>query len=89
MSVKFSTWRQILPAALIGASAYLASGVATAADTAAAGAPLEEVVITGSRIPVPANITATSPMTVVSSQAIEQSGKTDIIDVLNLSLIHI
>jgi len=83
MSVKFSTWRQILPAALIGASAYLASGVATAADTAAAGAPLEEVVITGSRIPVPANITATSPMTVVSSQAIEQSGKTDIIDVLN------
>ena len=44
---------------------------------------LEEVVVTGSRIPVPANISATSPTTVVSSQEIQLQGHTDITDVIN------
>ncbi len=65
---------------------------ALAADTAGAAspgqppdesAPLQEVIITGSRIPVPANITATSPITVVSNQDIELQGHTDISDVIN------
>src|ERR1700744_2500471 len=45
--------------------------------------PLPEVVVTGSRIPVPANITATSPMTIVTERDILLSGHTDIVDVLN------
>jgi iron complex outermembrane recepter protein len=55
-----------------------------AAPAAEATAPLQEVVVTGSRIPVPANITATSPTTVVSSQDIRLQGSTDITDLMNL-----
>jgi iron complex outermembrane recepter protein len=49
----------------------------------APAAELEEVVVTGSRIPVPANVTATSPLQVVTSQDLTLSGKTDITDLLN------
>jgi iron complex outermembrane recepter protein len=44
---------------------------------------LAEVVVTGSRIPVPANISATSPTTIVSNQEIQLQGHTDITDVIN------
>src|SRR4029077_12854549 len=44
---------------------------------------IEEVVVTGSRIPVPANISATSPTTIVSSQDIRLQGTTDITDLMN------
>jgi iron complex outermembrane receptor protein len=44
---------------------------------------LEEVIVTGSRIPVPANISATSPTIIVSSQEIQFQGHTDITDVIN------
>jgi iron complex outermembrane recepter protein len=44
---------------------------------------LQEVVVTGSRIPVPANISATSPTTVVTNQEIQLQGHTDITDVIN------
>jgi iron complex outermembrane receptor protein len=57
---------------------------ATVPAPAAVQAPvLEEVVVTGSRIPVPANISATSPTTVISSQEIQLQGHTDITDVIN------
>jgi iron complex outermembrane receptor protein len=46
-------------------------------------APIQEVVVTGSRIPVPANISATSPTTTVSTQDIHLQGQTDTIEVLN------
>ena len=46
-------------------------------------AALAEIVVTGSRIPVPANITATSPMQVVTAQDIALAGQTDAIDILN------
>ncbi len=46
--------------------------------------PLEEVVVTGSRIPVPVNVSSTSPLAVVTSQDIKLSGQTDISDLLNL-----
>jgi iron complex outermembrane recepter protein len=45
--------------------------------------PLEEIVVTGSRIPVPANITATSPIQIVTSEEIALAGQTDAIDILN------
>jgi iron complex outermembrane receptor protein len=53
------------------------------ATTAEPVPTLQEVVVTGSRIPVPANIAATSPTAVVSSQEIQLQGHTDITDVIN------
>jgi len=44
--------------------------------------PAPEVMVTGSRIPVPANITATSPIQIVTAQEILLSGHTDTVDVL-------
>ena len=43
-------------------------------------AALAEIVVTGSRIPVPANITATSPIQVVTAQDIALAGQTDAIE---------
>lgn len=66
----------------VGAQAFAAD----AAGPASAPVPtpvLEEVVVTGSRIPVPANISATSPTTVVSSEEVRLQGHTDITDVIN------
>ena len=64
-----------------------ASMPATAQQAPAATAEpepvLQEVVVTGSRIPVPANISATSPTTIVSSQEIQLEGHTDITDLIN------
>jgi iron complex outermembrane receptor protein len=53
------------------------------ATTAAPEGALQEVIVTGSRIPVPANITATSPITVVTGEDIKLSGYSDTIDMLN------
>src|SRR5882724_821626 len=44
--------------------------------------PIEEVIVTGSRIPQP-NLTSTSPTQVITSQEIRQQGYTDAIDLLN------
>jgi hypothetical protein len=44
---------------------------------------LAEIVVSGSRIPVPANITATSPIQVVTAQDIALAGQTDVVDILN------
>jgi outer membrane cobalamin receptor len=43
---------------------------------------LEEVVVTGSRIAAP-NEVSTSPILAISSQSIKVSGKTDITDLIN------
>jgi outer membrane receptor protein involved in Fe transport len=56
---------------------------APVADASATPAPLQEVVVTGSRIKVPANITATSPISVLSSEEIQLQGRTDMTDILN------
>ncbi len=44
--------------------------------------PPPEVLVTGSRIPVPPNITATSPLTVITAQDIALSGHVDSADVI-------
>ena len=44
---------------------------------------LQEVIVTGSRIKVPANISATSPLTVVNRDEIQQQGHTDVTDFIN------
>jgi outer membrane receptor protein involved in Fe transport len=46
--------------------------------------PVPEVLVTGSRIPVPANITATGPLVVVSAHDILLSGYTDTADVISV-----
>ena len=66
----------------LGLTAAVAQQAAAPADQTAA--PIQEVVVTGSRIPVPANITATSPISVVTSQDIALSGQTDTTDIMNL-----
>ncbi|MGH2844153.1 MAG: TonB-dependent receptor plug domain-containing protein, partial [Solirubrobacteraceae bacterium] len=58
----------------------------TAVPSSALGeavAPLQEVYVTGSRIPVPADVTATSPITVISRQDIQLQGYTDATDIMN------
>ena len=85
------TWcERILATSLLIAVGLLAMTVATAqtptpqsATSEEATPQLEEVIVTGSRIPVPANITATSPTAIVSSQEIQLQGRTDITDVMN------
>ena len=78
--------------ALIGATFAIFAGLllpdvlaqqAPAAPAEGATATLQEVVVTGSRIPVPANISATSPTTIVSSQDVRLRGTTDITDLIN------
>jgi iron complex outermembrane receptor protein len=67
---------------LLGAGGYALAAVAPTA-TAAQPVAMQEIVVTGSRIPVPANITSTSPITIVSDQEIKLQGHTDISDVIN------
>jgi iron complex outermembrane receptor protein len=69
----------------IGVHALFLLAIATAATAAENEdeTPVQEVIITGSRIPVPANVTATSPITVVSGQDITLQGHTDMSDVMN------
>jgi hypothetical protein len=53
----------------------------TAAESADS-APLQEIIVTGSRIASP-NEVSTSPIQVISSQSIQVSGKTDITDIIS------
>jgi iron complex outermembrane recepter protein len=65
--------------ALTGMPAFAqqpAAAVATAVE------PLQEIVVTGSRIASP-NAVSTSPIQVVSSQSMQVSGKTDITDIIS------
>jgi outer membrane receptor protein involved in Fe transport len=45
--------------------------------------PLPQVMVTGSRIPVPANVESTSPMQIVTAQDVQLSGYTDTVDVIS------
>src|SRR5580698_6498682 len=72
----------------IGLVAALICGPIWAADSQSADSndasgEMMEVVVTGSRIPVPGNVSSTSPIQVLSSQEIEQQGQTDTINLLN------
>src|SRR5271156_1854739 len=69
---------------LLAALAILATGNGFAQVSPTPDQPqLQEVIVTGSRIPVPANISATSPIATVSSQDIKLSGYTDSTDIIN------
>ncbi len=66
------------------ASAQTAPSAAatTTATAEAAPAAVQELVVTGSRIPQP-NLTSVSPLTTVTNQDIKLSGQTDILQLLN------
>jgi len=74
--------RRALMFSAVAATANLPSMAQTKPDAAAAAPEVETVVVTGSRIPQP-QLEAASPVTTVSSQAIQQTGSTRIEDVLN------
>src|SRR5882762_8115740 len=78
---RFRSFTRVLFATTL--STWLGSQALAADTTAPPPAQLEEVVVTGSRIPVPANITATSPITIVSGEDIQLQGHTDVSDVIN------
>ena len=65
----------MLPAAGVLAQQQPGSGAAAGGE-AAAPAPVEEVVVTGSRIPQP-NLSSVSPIVVVGDQEIQQQGTKD------------
>jgi iron complex outermembrane receptor protein len=63
------------------ASNLLAQQATAATDPEAT--PITTVVVTGSRIPVAANITSSSPIQVVTSQDIALQGTTDTTNIIN------
>jgi iron complex outermembrane recepter protein len=71
----------LLAVAALECSSALSQVAPTAPD---AQQPLEEVVVTGSRIPIPTNAPPISPIQTISSEDITLSGQTDVVDVLNL-----
>jgi iron complex outermembrane recepter protein len=70
-------------AACMGIAATTAIAQQAPATTADQQPVLQEVIVTGSRIPVPPSVSATSPTAVVTKQEIQLQGRTDITDVLN------
>src|SRR5690242_18684710 len=80
--------RQVLCGAILATCASLFQPDAWAQQVAASPSgeespALQEVIVTGSRIPVPANISATSPTTIVSSEEVRLQGHTDVTDIVN------
>jgi iron complex outermembrane receptor protein len=74
--------RLALGGGTLAASFGVANAQTTAATPAAGDATLQEVVVTGSRIAAP-NQVSISPVTFVSSADIQQSGLTQVADLLN------
>src|ERR1700677_2517372 len=74
-------WRRLLVAAAIALAGVPALAQQTPVAAADPDAGLTEIIVTGSRIAAP-NEVSTSPITVMSSKYIEVSGKTDINDLL-------
>ena len=87
MRAKLLASSMITSAAVAAASFASAQTAPSAAATAtatteAAPAQVQELVVTGSRIPQP-NLTSVSPLTTVTSQDVKLSGQTDILQLLN------
>src|ERR1700722_18000438 len=73
--------KRLLYAAAIAVTSMPALAQQPPAAAATPDATLEEVIVTGSRIAAP-NEVSTSPIVAISSKSIETSGKTDISDLL-------
>ncbi len=77
-----STRERLLATTIICGAAAAFAAPAFAQDATAPAAPIQEVVVTGSRIPQP-NLTSISPVTAVSNAEIKLEGTTRIEDLLN------
>ena len=77
----FSAWKIQLFAGVLAAVGSLSAVAQQQPQVAAAPEPLQEIVVTGSRIAAP-NAVSTSPIEVISSESIETTGKTDISDLI-------
>ncbi len=75
--------KRLLIAGAILVSSLPALGQQAPAPEAAAAEPLQEIVVTGSRIAAP-NEVSTSPIVALSSNYIQVTGKTDIADLIQL-----
>src|SRR6266702_143007 len=77
----FSVWKTQLFVGVLAAAASVSALAQQQAKVAAAEEPLQEIIVTGSRIAAP-NAVSTSPIQVISSESIETTGKTDISDLI-------
>src|SRR5512146_1572564 len=76
-NLKINTTRGRLLASTMICSAMAAFATTAAAQDQTTGTTVQEIVVTGSRIPQP-NLTSTSPLTVVNDQNIKLSGTTNV-----------
>lgn len=81
MTLKTNKLRDAISFALVGTSAFAATGVAFAEDKKDSD-QLDTVVVTGSRIPRAAEVEGTSPVLSIDRAAIEATGLTSVGDVL-------
>jgi outer membrane receptor protein involved in Fe transport len=77
-----AAWAALAIALAAPAQAQEAAAAADATETADASAPVEEIVVTGSRIARP-DLTGATPTAVIGETQIAQEGATNIQDVLN------
>ena len=80
MNIRKHPERLLATSLLAGVSLFSLGGVAQAQETAAK--PVEDIVVTGTRIRSP-NLTAVSPVTAISSADIKQQGITRVEDLIN------
>src|ERR1700733_851039 len=78
---RFSAWKRQLFAGVLATASSLSAVAQQQPKEAAATEPLQEIVVTGSRIAAP-NAVSTSPIQVISSENIATTGKTDISDLI-------
>ena len=78
--IKHALW---MGTAAVLSAPYCSTALAADAADKDADTSMDEVVVTGSLIRLPKNMTSTSPVQVVDSEEIKLSGKNDITDLIN------
>jgi iron complex outermembrane recepter protein len=78
---RLSGWKRQIFVGVLTAVSSLSAVAQEQPKEAAATEPLQEIIVTGSRIAAP-NAVSTSPIQVISSEYIETTGKTDISDLI-------
>src|SRR5271168_1155908 len=74
-------WKELLLVGVLATASSLTAVAQQQIKEAANEEPLQEIVVTGSRIAAP-NAVSTSPIQVISSESIATTGKTDISDLI-------
>jgi iron complex outermembrane recepter protein len=77
----FSVWKRRLVVGVLAAATSLPAFAQQQPKEAVTTEPLQEIVVTGSRIAAP-NAVSTSPIQVISAESIATTGKTDISDLI-------